>query len=185
MSRRIEIGTTGLEGLSVLQRKPIGDHRGYLERLFCDEELDEILRGRAIRQINRTYTAEAGTVRGLHFQAQPYAEMKIVSCLQGEVFDVAVDLRRDSSTFLQWHGEILSGTNGRTFAIPEGFAHGFQTLTADCLMLYLHTAPFQASAERGLNALDPELGIKWPLTARNLSPRDMAHPVSAEISGIL
>ena len=94
-------------------------------------------------------------MRGLHFQYPPHAETKLVSCLRGEVFDVAVDLRRDSPTFLRWHAEILSSDNHRTLLIPEGFAHGFQTLTEDCELLYLHTAAWQPGAEGGRTRRTP------------------------------
>jgi dTDP-4-dehydrorhamnose 3,5-epimerase len=177
MSTRFEILDTPLSGLRVLQRKPIGDSRGYLERLFCIEELQALAPGRHIAQINHTLTASRGTVRGMHFQRPPYAEIKFVSCLRGEVFDVAVDLRDNSPTFLRWHAEVLSAYNHQTLVIPEGFAHGFQTLTDDCEMLYFHTAAYHPGAEGGLNAQDPRLAIQWPLPVAGLSPRDAAHPL--------
>jgi dTDP-4-dehydrorhamnose 3,5-epimerase len=177
MSARFDIMDTPLSGLRVLQRKPIGDSRGYLERLFCAEELQALVPGKHIAQINHTLTASRGTVRGMHFQHPPHAEIKFVSCLRGEVFDVAVDLRHNSPTFLRWHAELLSADNHRTLVIPEGFAHGFQTLTDDCEMLYFHTAAYQPGAEDGLNALDPRLAIQWPLPVAGLSPRDVAHPL--------
>lgn len=180
MTARFEILSTPFADLRMLQRKPQGDSRGYLERMFCAEELDEILAGRRIVQINHTHTARRGTVRGMHFQHPPHAETKCVSCLRGEVFDVAVDIRRDSPTFLRWHGEILSADNHRTLVIPEGFAHGFQTLTDDCEMLYFHTTAYRGLAEGGLNALDPVLLIHWPLPVEELSPRDASHPMLDE-----
>jgi dTDP-4-dehydrorhamnose 3,5-epimerase len=118
-----------------------------------------------------------GTVRGMHFQPPPYAEIKFVSCLRGRVVDIAVDLRQTSSTFLHWHAEVLSADNQKTIVIPEGFAHGFQVLSEDCEMLYFHTAYYQAGAEDGLSALDPKLAIVWPLPVVGLSPRDAAHPL--------
>ncbi len=186
MSLRFDLLDTPLQGLKLIQRHPIGDQRGYLERIFCGEELQPLLLGRGIAQINRTLTAKSGAVRGLHFQYPPHAETKIVSCLRGEVFDVAVDLRSGSPTFLQWHAEILSAVNHRTLLIPEGFAHGFQTLTEDCEMLYLHTAPYHPEAEGGLNALDSRLDIRWPETVIERSPRDAAHPLlTNEFTGIV
>jgi dTDP-4-dehydrorhamnose 3,5-epimerase len=175
MTGRFECQATPLGGLIVLQRKPLGDQRGYLERLFCHEELKPLLGEKVIRQINHTLTAKQGTIRGMHFQYPPFAEAKIVSCLRGEVFDVAVDLRRDSSTFLQWYGEVLSATNHKTLLIPEGFAHGFQTLTDDCEMLYCHTQDYHSQAEGGLNALDPNLAITWSLPVIEQSLRDQQH----------
>jgi len=161
----------------VIQRKPIQDERGYLERVFCTAALASLLQARSIRQINRTLTLRCGTVRGMHFQNPPCAEMKFVSCLRGEVFDVAVDLRPDSPTRLQWHAEVLSAENCKTLAIPEGFAHGFQTLTDDCEMLYFHTADYRRESEGGLNPLDPALGITWPLAISDISSRDSAQPM--------
>jgi len=176
MSTRFDILDTPLFGLRILQRKPIGDSRGYLERLFCAEELQTLTPGIPIAQINHTLTASRGTVRGMHFQRPPHAETKFVSCLRGEVFDVAVDLRYNSPTFLRWHAEVLSADNHKTLIIPEGFAHGFQTLTDDCEMLYFHTTAYQPGAEDSLNAQDPELAITWPLPVSGLSPRDATHP---------
>ena len=175
MSTRFEILGTPLDDVRLLVRKPLCDSRGYFERLFCGEELGLILSGQSIVQVNHTYTTQRGTVRGLHFQHPPHTETKFVSCLRGEVFDVVVDLRQKSSTFLHWHAEILSADNHKTLVIPEGCAHGFQTLTDDCEMFYLHTADYKAEAESGLNVLDPRLAIAWPLAVDGLSPRDKGH----------
>lgn len=185
MSNRFDILDTQLLGLKLIQRKPIGDSRGYLERIFCADDLQALISGKRIVQINHTLTARHGTVRGLHFQHPPHAETKFVSCLRGEVFDVAVDLRQGSPTFLRWHAEILSAGNHKTLMIPEGFAHGFQAMTEDCEMLYLHTAAYQPGAECGLNAKDPRLNIRWPKAITELSPRDAAHPlVTEDFSGV-
>ena len=185
MSTRFDILNTPIAGLRLLQRKPIGDSRGYLERLFCAKELQSLIPGKNIMQVNHTLTENAGMVRGLHFQHPPYAETKFVSCLRGEVFDVAVDLRHDSPTFLHWHAERLSAENHKTLVIPEGFSHGFQTLTDDCEMLYFHTATYQASAEGGLNVQDPKLAIAWPLPVLGLSSRDAAHPfLNSDFTGV-
>lgn len=182
---RFEIHVTQLAGLMMLQRKPLGDERGYLERLFCADELQTLIHGKHIVQINHTFTANRGTVRGMHFQHPPHAETKFVSCLRGEVFDVAVDIRCNSPTFLQWHAETLSAVNHKTLVIPEGFAHGFQTLSDNCEMLYFHTATYHRQAEDGLNPLDKRLGINWPLSVNNLSSRDSGHPfLSESYSGV-
>jgi dTDP-4-dehydrorhamnose 3,5-epimerase len=180
VSGRFDICATPIAGLHVLQRKPIGDRRGYLERLFCADDLQALVPNRQILQVNHTLTATRGTVRGLHFQHPPHAETKFVHCLRGEVFDVAVDLRRGSPTFLQWHAELLGADNHKTFVIPEGFAHGFQTLSDDCEMLYFHTATYHPDAEGGLNAQDPRFAVSWPLPVSGLSPRDAAHPMLDE-----
>ncbi|WDQ17425.1 dTDP-4-dehydrorhamnose 3,5-epimerase [Rhodopirellula sp. P2] len=176
MTNRFQIHTTPLEDLNVLERKPIGDHRGFLERMHCNADLEELLNGSTIVQINRTLTQQRGTVRGMHFQQPPHCEKKIISCLRGEIFDVAVDLRPDSETYLQWHGVTLSESNHLTFFIPEGFAHGFQTLTDDCELLYLHTAFYHAESEAGLDATDPDLAIDWPLELAQRSDRDNRLP---------
>ena len=175
MSSCFDIQLTPLSGLKVLVRKPLGDSRGYLERMFCVRELRDVFGARRVVQINHTFTQTRGTLRGMHFQHAPHAETKFVSCLRGTVFDVAVDLRKGSSTFLQWHAELLSADNHKTLLIPEGFAHGFQTLTDDCEMLYLHTAAYAPGAEAGLNPEDPKLAIAWPLPIAKVSPRDTAH----------
>ena len=160
-----------------VERKPIADSRGFFTRLYCAEAFRAAGCKKAVAQINHTLTRVAGTVRGMHFQHRPHAEIKIVSCLRGEVFDVAVDLRGDSPTFLRWHAEALSADNHRTLVIPEGFAHGFQTLTDDCEMLYFHTAAYHAPAEGGLNPSDPRLAVHWPLPVEGVSPRDASHPM--------
>lgn len=169
---RFEFIQTPLAGLLQVQRLRLGDARGFLQRVWCQQEWQAIFGERQIAQINHTYSAKAGTLRGLHFQRPPYAEAKYVSCLRGRVLDVAVDLRPDSPTFLQWHAEELSATNLKSLFIPEGFAHGFQTLEDDCEMLYLHSAGYLAEAEGGLNALDPRLAIPWPLPVSEQSVRD-------------
>ncbi|MFZ4792276.1 MAG: dTDP-4-dehydrorhamnose 3,5-epimerase family protein [Candidatus Competibacteraceae bacterium] len=185
MSARFDLLATPISGLKLIQRQPLGDQRGYFERLFCADELQALLAGRGIAQINHSLTAKRGTVRGLHFQYPPDAELKLVSCLRGAVFDVAVDLRQGSPTFLHWHAEILSADNHHTLLIPEGFAHGFQTLTDHCELLYFHTAPYQPSAEGGLNVHDLRLNIGWPEAVTEWSPRDAALPgLTESFSGV-
>ena len=143
--------------------------------MFCTDALKSIIGQRSIVQINHTLTAKAGTVRGMHFQNPPHSEMKLISCLRGKVFDVAVDLRKNSSTFMHWHQVLLTEDNHKTFVIPEGFAHGFQTLSDDCELLYLHTATYAPAAESGLNALDPRLAITWPIQIKERSKRDQQY----------
>jgi len=176
MSARFDVMPTPIAGLVALQRKPIGDARGFLERLYCVQELRPLLGHVRIEAVNRTRTAKRGSVRGMHFQCAPHGEDKLIQCLRGEVLDVAVDLRRGSPTFLQWHAEVLSSENHRSLLVPRGFAHGFQTLCDDCEMLYLHTAAHHPESEGGMDALDPRLGIRWPLPVTERSARDQAHP---------
>jgi dTDP-4-dehydrorhamnose 3,5-epimerase len=185
MTGRLDIETTPLIGLTVIRRKPIGDGRGFLERMYCASELLAAGLEKPIRQINRTFTSRGGTVRGLHYQEPPAAETKIVTCLRGRVYDIALDLRAGSPTFLRWFGIELSAENHLTIIIPEGFAHGLQTLEDDCEMLYLHTADHVPAAERGISATDPKLGIEWPLPIAEMSDRDRAlAPVAATFEGV-
>ena len=172
---RFAVDDMPLAGLKRVTRQRIGDQRGFLSRLFCADELAGAGWHRPIAQINHTLTAVRGTVRGMHFQRPPHAEMKLVSCIRGEVWDVVVDLREGSATFLRWHAERLSADSGHALLIPEGFAHGFQALTDDVELLYCHSMPHEPAAEGGLHPMDPALSIAWPLPAANLSPRDGQH----------
>lgn len=177
---RFDLIETSIKDLKVVQRKPLGDSRGFLSRMFCAESFSAFGVNKPIAQINHTLTQKKGTVRGLHFQYAPYAETKIVSCIKGEVYDVAVDLRKDSPTFLNWYGEILSADNQKSLLIPEGFAHGFQTLIDNCELIYLHTEAYQPSAEGALNVLDSRIKIDWPLPITELSERDQKHAMIDE-----
>ncbi|MNR26125.1 dTDP-4-dehydrorhamnose 3,5-epimerase [compost metagenome] len=136
-----------------------------------------LLGERRIVQVNQSRTCAVGAVRGLHFQHFPHAEMKLVRCIRGAVWDLVVDLRRGSPSFLRWHAEHLSAENQRMLVIPEGCAHGFQVMVADSEMLYLHTAFYRPDAEGGLRHDDPALAIDWPLPALDLSQRDRQHPL--------
>ncbi|MEQ1599416.1 MAG: dTDP-4-dehydrorhamnose 3,5-epimerase [Methylotenera sp.] len=175
-----------LAGLKIVQRKPIEDERGFLSRFYCAKEFANYGFDKSISQINHTLTRNKGAVRGLHYQRPPHAEIKLVSCIKGEIFDVVVDLRKDSPTFLQWHGEVLSAHNRRSLLIPEGFAHGFQTLCEGCELIYLHSAPYCKDAEAALNVIDPKIGITWPLEITELSERDRSHPmIKNDFEGIV
>lgn len=174
---RFTISDTPIGGLKLIERKQLADARGFFSRLFCSEELAAAGWFKPIAQINHTLTQRQGAVRGMHFQHPPHAEMKLVACLRGAVWDVAVDLRVGSPTFLHWHAEELSAVNHRALLIPEGFAHGFQALSNDCELLYLHTAAYAPGAEGGINPRDPELAINWPLAIAELSPRDAQYPM--------
>jgi dTDP-4-dehydrorhamnose 3,5-epimerase len=173
---RLTFTETGIAGLTIVERSRIGDARGFLCRLFCSEELQAAGWRKPIAQINHTMTRRRGTVRGMHYQTPPHSEMKLVSCLRGEVWDVAVDIRRGSPTFLQWRAERLSSENLRALVIPEGMAHGFQALTDDVELLYCHSAHYTPGADLGLNPRDPALSIAWPAGIEEISARDAAHP---------
>lgn len=181
----LDVIATPLDGLKIVQRHPRGDARGFLARLFDAADLAACGWVGAIAQVNHTYTAQSGTIRGMHYQLPPYAEMKLVSCIRGAVWDVAVDLRAGSPTFLQWHAERLSADNGRALLIPEGFAHGFQALSDDAEMLYCHSAPYSPRAEAGLHFQDARIGISWPQPPTLVSERDQQHPrLDAAFSGV-
>ena len=183
---KFDVINTLIDGLKIVQRKPIEDERGFLSRLYCNDDFKMMGINKPICQINQTYTKSSGTVRGMHFQTSPFAETKLVSCIKGEVFDVAVDLRKGSSTYLKWHAEILTEKNQRCLLIPEGFAHGFQTITDNCELIYLHTAPFSKDHEGAVNALDENLAIAWPLKITQLSDRDRLHPmIKDDFKGIV
>lgn len=172
---RFDFIPTPLAGLILVQRKLIEDHRGFMSRFYCADEFSVAGFNKPIAQINHTLTRKKGAVRGLHFQYPPYAETKLVSCLQGEIFDVAVDLRRDSPTFLHWHGVMLSAQNHLSLLIPEGFAHGFQAMSEDCELIYLHTMSYHPESESAVNVADPKLGIVWPLETTDISEKDCKH----------
>ena len=179
MTARFTFHPTPLAGLVLIERKPISDERGYLERLFCADEFANEGMRLPVFQANQTVTRRKGTVRGMHFQFPPHAETKLVSCLAGSVFDVVIDLRRGSPTFMKWHGEELSAGNHKSLLIPAGFAHGLQTLEDDCELLYFHSAAFAAEAEGGIHPQEPKIGIAWPLPITDMSTRDRNHPALA------
>lgn len=167
---------TPISGLKILTRSEFQDKRGRFARLFCAEELEPVGWTQPVAQINHSITNYAGTVRGMHYQKPPHGETKLVSCIKGSVFDVAIDLRKDSPTFLKWHAQILSESNKMALLIPKGMAHGFQSLEDDTELIYVHSTSYTPSAEAGLNALDPRLAITWPLPPRNVSDRDATFP---------
>jgi dTDP-4-dehydrorhamnose 3,5-epimerase len=173
----MKIRPTGIEGVVVVEGESRPDSRGSFARLFCAEELASVVGRRSIVQINHSLTRAAGAIRGLHYQRAPHAEMKIVRCLKGRVFDVAVDLREASPTFLRWVSCELSPASGRALVIPEGCAHGFQVLEPESELLYLHTAYYDKAAEGAVRFDDPRVAVAWPLPPADLSERDRSHPL--------
>ena len=173
----MKVLATPLSGLRVIDTQPGGDARGRFERLFCEQEWAPLRSGLRFVQVNLSTTEQRGTVRGLHFQRAPAAEAKLIRCVRGHVFDVAVDLRAGSSTFLRWHAVELRANEPREVFIPEGFAHGFQALSDDVQLLYLHTAPWTPACEGGLRHDDPRLAVVWPQRVVHVSERDRAHPL--------
>lgn len=167
---RFTLTPTEIAGVTRVERHPVGDDRGSLARIYDAAEPGLLPCPPA--QINHTRTRLAGTIRGLHLQRPPVPEAKLIQCLRGRVFDVAVDLRAGSPTYGAWTAVELTEDNGLALLIPEGCAHGLQTLTDDCELLYLHSAPYTPEAEDGVHHASPAIGIRWPLPAAVLSARD-------------
>jgi len=168
---------TPLVDLVWVETAPIQDERGGFVRVFCEQDCAPLRPNLHWSQINLSQTAHKGAVRGMHFQHPPAAEAKLIRCLRGRIFDVAVDLRACSPTFLRWHGMELSEDQSMQVFIPEGFAHGFQALTDDVQLLYLHTVPWSREHEGSLRFDDPTLAIDWPLPVTQVSAKDRAAPL--------
>jgi len=181
----MKFNETKIKGLYIAELELFNDDRGFFARAYCKKELQNINIEKPIKQINHSSTSTVGVIRGMHYQNPPYSEVKIVRCIAGEVFDVAVDLRKDSDTFLQWHVEYLSSTNFKMMVIPEGLAHGFQVIKSDSELLYFHTESYTQKAEEGVLFNDEKIGIKWPLLAKNISNRDLKHkPITNKFKGL-
>ncbi len=160
-----------------------GDNRGYFSEVFKDQWFRETIADVGFVQDNQSLSATAGTVRGLHFQLAPFAQGKLVRCIAGAIFDVAVDIRVGSPTYGKWVGAELSADNGAQLWIPAGFAHGFATLVPDTIIHYKVTAPYSAASDRGLLWNDPAIGIDWPVAmdAVILSDKDARQPTLADL----
>jgi len=181
----MKFNETKIKDLYIAELEPFSDDRGFFARAYCNKELERINIEKPIKQINHSSTSTVGAIRGMHYQNTPYAEIKMVRCIVGEVFDVAVDLRKDSDTFLQWHGEYLNSKNFKMMVIPEGFAHGFQVTKPNSELLYFHTESYTQKAELGVLFNDEKIGIKWPLQVTNISDRDLKHkPITKEFKGL-
>ncbi len=170
------VDATPLSGLKIIAPEPRRDERGAFTRIYCPRELENLGLEFQLCQINVSRTSQAGSIRGMHFQRAPKAEAKIVQCLAGEVFDVAIDLRKESPTFRQWHGLRLNCRDRKMFFIPEGFAHGFQTLTDDAEVLYFMGQFYDPKFQSGVRWNDPVLNVVWPLPITTISQRDLDYP---------
>jgi len=168
---------TPLQGAFVVELERIEDDRGFFARSFCQEEFRTHGLRPVVAQCNVSLNRRKGTLRGMHFQAKPHEEAKLVRCTRGAVWDVIVDLREDSLTRLRWHAVELSAENRLGFYIPEGFAHGFQTLEDDSEVLYQMSEYYPADLARGLRWDDPKIGIPWPLPGPVISERDRGYPL--------
>ena len=171
---------TKLAGVVQVRRQIHADTRGSFARLFCADELAAVGWTGPVAQVNHSVNTARGTVRGLHYQLAPWAEMKLVSCVRGRVWDVAVDLRRDSPTFLHWFAQELSAQSGGALLVPQGCAHGYQALSDDAEIVYCHSMPFAPQAQAGVHPSDQRLAIDWPLPVQGLSQRDAEWPVLAD-----
>jgi dTDP-4-dehydrorhamnose 3,5-epimerase len=167
---------TQLKGSYLIDLEPVRDSRGWFARTFSKNEFEkEIDHTKEWVQINHSFTTMQGTIRGMHYQLSPFKEIKLVRCIAGEVFDVIVDLRKASETYLQWFGTILSEDNKKMIYIPEGFAHGFQTVSKNAELIYHHSEFYNPDAESGIRYDDPAINIQWPLNETGISDRDKNH----------
>jgi dTDP-4-dehydrorhamnose 3,5-epimerase len=167
---------TPLQGSYVIEPNVFTDERGWFARFYCKNDFKKIGHDKEWVQLNHSVTYKGGTLRGMHFQLAPYREIKMVKCIAGAVYDVIIDLRKESSTFLQWFGAELSATNKRMLYIPEGFAHGFQCLEDNCELIYHHSEFYVPGSEGGVRYNDPLIKIEWPLPVNQVSERDASHP---------
>ncbi len=168
----MKFNKTKIKDVYIIEPEPFKDHRGMFARVYCKNEFKEIGHSKDIININHSATALKGSIRGMHFQYPPKAEIKIVKCINGSIFDVAIDLRKDSPTFLKYHGEVLSAENMKMFYVPEGFAHGFQSLEDNIEMIYYTTEFYSPENEGGIRYNDPQVKIEWPLTVTDISEKD-------------
>ncbi len=166
---------TPLKGLYLIEPELIKDDRGFFTRIYCKKQFLTIGFEKDFVQFNHSFNIKKGTIRGLHYQKPPFAETKLIRCIEGGVFDVAVDLRKNSPTYLKSFGVELSSLNKLCILIPEGFAHGFQTLANDTSLLYHHSDFHSSNSEGGIRFDDPELNINWPLSVNNISTRDLSY----------
>ena len=173
---------TTLSGLWLIELEPRGDERGFLARTYCEREFAAAGLNTRWSQCNLTLTRQRGAVRGMHFQAEPQPEIKLIRCAAGSIFDVLVDVRLESPTFGRWEGFELTARNHRQLYVPGGFAHGFQCQTEDCEVLYQMSAEYVPALARGMRHDDPQVGIRWPLPAGQVSARDAGLPRLSELS---
>ena len=167
---------TELKGAYIIEIEIIEDERGFFSRTFCQKEFEEFGLNPRIAQCNISYNKKQGTLRGLHYQAAPYEEAKIVSCTRGTIYDVIIDLRPDSPTYCRWYAVELTATNYKMLYIPEGFAHGFQTLEDNTVVFYQMSEFYNPESARGIRWDDPVFGIKWPLSVKITSNKDCSYP---------
>jgi len=166
---------TPLEGLYLVKPDFRFDNRGFFARTFCKKAFSEVKLEKEFVQFNHSFNIRKGTLRGMHFQLQPFAETKLIRCVEGKILDVAVDMRKDSKTYLQHFAIELSKENAISILIPEGFAHGFQTLEDNTSLIYHHTEYYTPNVDQGILYYDPALAINWPLPVSVVSEKDTSY----------
>lgn len=185
MGNKLTVSETAIVGIQLIESIRNEDPRGSFSRWFCQHELAPYLMGQNIVQVNHSFSHKKGTLRGLHFQHPPFSDYKLVRCISGRVFDIAVDLRHASDTFLQYVSVELDSAKNNMLVIPPGCAHGFQTLTDDVQLLYMHTAFYHPESEGGIRFDEPQLNISWPLAVTTTSDRDLQFPfLSSDFNGV-
>ncbi len=163
---------TKLKGAYIIEIEPLEDERGFFARAFCQKEFEEHGLSSHVAQCNVSYNKRKGTLRGMHYQASPYEEAKLVSCIRGAIYDVILDLRPRSGTYKQWISAELSDENRRMLYIPEGFAHGFQTLKDNTEVFYQMSEFYHPECAGGVRWDDPAFGIEWPISEKIISDAD-------------
>lgn len=177
--------STPFEDVFIIEMQPHQDDRGWFSRTFCKKAFQTIGFEEEWVQMNHSFNKKKGTLRGMHFQNSPFSETKLVRCIAGAIYDVIVDIRANSPTFLSWFGVELSATNHKMLFIPDGYAHGFQTLKKNTQLLYNHTEAYSPEAEDGLRFDDPMIGVKWPMPPAMISLKDQHHLyLDEEFTGI-
>jgi dTDP-4-dehydrorhamnose 3,5-epimerase len=174
-----------LSGAYLIELEKKGDERGFFARYFCAKEFGEMGLNTNWPQINNSFSSKAGTLRGLHFQLDPSSEVKLVRCVQGSMWDAIVDIRPQSPTFGQWYAHELTHDNRLMMYVPKGFAHGFQSMTDNCEIIYLVSEPYNPSLERNISWNDPNINLLWPSIPTEISERDRSAPSLQDIREIL
>ncbi|HUI93309.1 MAG TPA: dTDP-4-dehydrorhamnose 3,5-epimerase [Chitinivibrionales bacterium] len=175
--------STSLAGAFLIELEPVEDERGFFARTFCTDEFKKHGIDFACVQCNISYNKKKGTLRGMHYQAAPHEEAKIVSCVRGSIFDVIVDIRPNSPTYKKWYGAELSAKNHSMLYVPKGFAHGFQTLEDDAEVFYMMGEYYHEESARGMRWDDPEIGIKWLSSQIIISKKDSEYQLFGRNSG--
>ncbi len=173
----MQLVPTNIEGAYVIELKKFSDARGFFSRVWCKKTFAELGLNAEISQINSSFNEFTGTLRGMHYQKSPDQEVKVMQCIQGSIFDVIVDMRPDSATYLEWFGVELSQNDGQLLYVPQGCAHGYQTTSPGSSVLYPSSHFYVPESESGLRWDDPAIGIEWPLEPVGISEKDRSWPL--------